>query len=162
VLSARRVREVRLHHYGNDSDAEALVAKLVVGWDPEFVITTGDNNYYEGSAATIDVNIGKYYARFIGDYTGAYGPGSPANRFWPSAGNHDWGSPDLAAYRSYFTLPGNERYYDFRMGPVHFFIVDSEDNINRFLPTLDEMMTVSGLITLEKVQVHQYGEKGTG
>jgi len=38
-------------------------------------------------------------------------------------------------------------------------IVDSEDNINRFLPALDQMMTTSGLITLEKVQVLQYGEK---
>ena len=38
-------------------------------------------------------------------------------------------------------------------------IVDSEDNINRFLPALDQMMTTSGLITLEKVQVLQFGEK---
>jgi len=38
-------------------------------------------------------------------------------------------------------------------------IVDSEDNINRFLPALDQMMTTSGLITLEKVQVLRYGEK---
>jgi PII-like signaling protein len=38
-------------------------------------------------------------------------------------------------------------------------IVDSEDKINRFLPALDRMMTTSGLITLEKVQVLQYGEK---
>src|SRR4051795_5421917 len=39
--------------------------------------------------------------------------------------------------------------------PLVIEIVDSEDNINRFLPTLDEMMTTSGLITLEKVQVLQ-------
>src|SRR3954467_10611780 len=45
--------------------------------------------------------------------------------------------------------------------PLVIEIVDSEDNINRFLPVLDEMMTTSGLITLEKVQVLQYGEKGT-
>jgi PII-like signaling protein len=36
-------------------------------------------------------------------------------------------------------------------------IVDSEDKVNGFLPILDEMMT-SGLVTLEKVQVLQYGE----
>src|SRR3981189_635461 len=46
--------------------------------------------------------------------------------------------------------------------PLVIEIIDNEDNINRFLPTLDEMMTTSGLITLEKVQVLQYGEKGTG
>ena len=45
--------------------------------------------------------------------------------------------------------------------PLVIEIVDSEDKINGFLPTLDGMMT-SGLITLEKVQVLQYGTKGTG
>ena len=36
-----------------------------------------------------------------------------------------------------------------------------EDDINRFLPMLDGMMS-SGLITMEKVQVLQYGEKTSG
>ena len=42
--------------------------------------------------------------------------------------------------------------------PLVIEIVDSEDNINAFLPILDGMMS-SGLITLEKVQVLQYGAK---
>jgi PII-like signaling protein len=47
--------------------------------------------------------------------------------------------------------------------PLVIEIVDSEDNINRFLPLLDGMMSSSsGLVTLEKVQVLQYGEKTTG
>src|SRR6266566_7448380 len=44
--------------------------------------------------------------------------------------------------------------------PLVIEIVDSEDKINSFLPTLDQMMT-SGLIKLEKVQVLQYGAKAT-
>jgi uncharacterized protein len=43
--------------------------------------------------------------------------------------------------------------------PLVIEIVDSEDRINSFLPVLGEVMTTSGLITLEKVQVLQYGEK---
>jgi PII-like signaling protein len=35
-------------------------------------------------------------------------------------------------------------------------IVDSEDKINEFLPVLDAMMG-SGLVTIEKVKVLQYG-----
>lgn len=35
-------------------------------------------------------------------------------------------------------------------------IVDSEERINAFLPILDKMMG-SGLVTMEKVQVLQYG-----
>jgi PII-like signaling protein len=47
--------------------------------------------------------------------------------------------------------------------PLVIEIVDSEDNINRFLPMLDGMMSSSsGLVTLEKVQVLQYGEKAAG
>jgi len=37
-------------------------------------------------------------------------------------------------------------------------IVDTEERIKSFLPILDEMMP-SGLVTLEKVQVLQYGEE---
>ena len=36
--------------------------------------------------STIDANIGKHYGRFIGNYRGAFGPGSAVNRFWPSPG----------------------------------------------------------------------------
>jgi hypothetical protein len=44
--------------------------------------------------------------------------------------------------------------------PLVIEIVDSEEKIDGFLPTLDAMMT-SGLITLEKVQVLQYGTEST-
>src|SRR5881396_2068593 len=40
--------------------------------------------------------------------------------------------------------------------PVVIEIVESEEKINEFLPILDGMMG-SGLVTLEKVQVLQYG-----
>lgn len=43
--------------------------------------------------------------------------------------------------------------------PVIVEIVDSQDKIDVFLPVLDEMMG-SGLVTLEKVQVLQYGANG--
>jgi PII-like signaling protein len=40
--------------------------------------------------------------------------------------------------------------------PIVIEIVDSEENINRFLPVLDGMIG-SGLVTMEKVKVLQYG-----
>ena len=43
--------------------------------------------------------------------------------------------------------------------PLIIEIIDSEEAIRTFLPTLDGMMG-SGLITLEKVQVLQYGPNG--
>ena len=43
--------------------------------------------------------------------------------------------------------------------PVVIEIVESEEKINAFLPVLDGMMG-SGLVTLEKVRVLQYGKNG--
>ncbi len=42
--------------------------------------------------------------------------------------------------------------------PVVIEICDSEEKINAFLPVLDDMME-SGLVTLEKARVLQYGKK---
>jgi uncharacterized protein len=43
--------------------------------------------------------------------------------------------------------------------PIVIEIVDTEAKVTEFLPELDKMMS-SGLITLEKVQVLQYGTEG--
>ncbi|MFN0207490.1 MAG: metallophosphoesterase [Planctomycetota bacterium] len=122
----REIRFAILGDYGEAGPAEAAVAKLIKNSGAEFIITVGDNNYDVGSAATIDANIGQYYESYIYPYTGIFGPGASENRFWPSLGNHDWYTPGAVPYFSYFTLPGNERYYDFRKGPVHFFAIDSD------------------------------------
>jgi tartrate-resistant acid phosphatase type 5 len=114
--------------YGVDDKSEHRVSALVKRWDPDYVVTVGDNNYEEGGADTIDENVGKYFAKYIGGYAGDYGEGSKENRFWPSVGNHDW-TPDgsVQPYVDYFdALPNNKRYYDFVVGQIHFFVVDSD------------------------------------
>lgn len=107
---------------------ELSVANLVKSWNPDFIITTGDNNYPNGEASTIDTNIGQFFHEFIYPYVGTYGAGAASNRFFPSIGNHEWptGVADLAPYLAYFALPGNERYYTHRHGPVEFFAVVSD------------------------------------
>lgn len=113
--------------YGLAGDAEGAVAKLVDTWSADVIVTLGDNNYPNGTASTIDANIGQYYHHYIAPYRGEYGQGADVNRFFPSLGNHDWRTSSLAPYLDYFSLPGNERYYDFVWGPVHFFAIDSDD-----------------------------------
>ena len=113
--------------YGTDDAPARAVASLVItNFAPEFIVTLGDNNY--GTAADFDDAVGKYFARYIGNYSGAHGPGSPTNRFFPAIGNHDYYGDAYAAYTGYFTLPGNERYYDVRRGPVQIFILNSDEN----------------------------------
>ena len=107
----------------DSQDVGALVARL----EPDFIVTVGDNNYPDGEAETIDINVGQLYHPWIGNYKGKYGDGADENLFWPCPGNHDWDNPDgMLPYTEYFTLPGNERYYDFRHEDLHFFCVDSD------------------------------------
>ena len=124
--------------YGEGNQAEQDVANLVKSWNPELIITVGDNNYPSGAADTIDDRVGRFYSEFIHPYTGAFGPGAGQNRFFPTLGNHDWDTASAQAYFDYFSLPGNERYYDFVWGPVHFFAIDSDsrepDGVARISP----------------------------
>jgi hypothetical protein len=128
------VRFAVIGDYGSGDQNEADVANLVKSWNPDLIITTGDNNYDYGAAETIDQNIGQFYHEFIYPYQGIYGQGADTNRFFPSLGNHDWYTLDGDGmpypYLDYFKLPqresGNERYYDFEWGPVHFFALDSD------------------------------------
>lgn len=100
------------------------VSTLVHNWEPDFIITMGDNNYL---SRPIDQNVGIYYHDFIYPYVGEYGEGADINRFFPSLGNHAWDVGDIQYYFDYFELPGNERYYDFVWGPVHFFALNSNE-----------------------------------
>lgn len=112
--------------YGWGGADTAAVAALVHSWSPDFVITTGDNNYPAGGADTIDLTIGQHYQSFIAPYTGSFGAGAETNAFFPVLGNHDWMATDAQPYFDYFTLPGNERYYTLTRGPVQFFMLDSD------------------------------------
>jgi tartrate-resistant acid phosphatase type 5 len=127
-VSGATLRFAIIGDYGTDNADELAVANLVkTNFQPEFIVTVGDNNYI--GATNIDRAIGKYYHQFIGNYTGSYGAGASSNRFFPALGNHDWYSAGgYSAHTNYFKLPGNERYYDFVRGPVHFFILNTDPN----------------------------------
>ena len=106
------------------------------------MITTGDD-YYSSAGGTgtakYDQSTGVYYDRWLKDIstTGKRHPVGTAdvNAFFPAMGNHDYSdaTPSPQTYLTYFDLPGsgfastsgNERYYDFVEGPVHFFVLNS-------------------------------------
>lgn len=120
---------------------EGSVASMVSSWNPDFIITTGDNRY---GAIGYDMAIGQFYCNFLsGVGSGNYCiRGDHAlNAFFPSLGNHDYTDGyGVESYLEYFTLPGSgidssntsssERYYDFIRGPVHFFVVDSQQALS--------------------------------
>jgi tartrate-resistant acid phosphatase type 5 len=128
--------------FGVDDVNETAVAAMVRGWNPDAVVTTGDD-YYATSGGTgtgkYDISVGKYYCMFLKDAApgaNCSGNDSSVNRFFPSTGNHDYADAGADIYQSYFTLPGNgvtssatsgsELYYDFVLGAIQFFVVDSQ------------------------------------
>jgi len=128
--------------YGWRGRNEAAVAALVTSWRPAFVITTGDDYYATAGGtgtARYDRSTGAYYHRWLKDITttGRIRPSGEAtvNAFFPALGNHDYSdaTPAPETYLTYFKLPGtgftntsgNERYYDFVEGRVHFFVLNS-------------------------------------
>ena len=117
-----------LGDFGVDTMDELTVTRMIKSWRPDYIVTVGDNNYPNGEEMTIDANVGQYFAPYIAHYQGKYGPGGTTNRFWPCLGNHDWYSQSGAQpYLDYFpALPGNRRYYDYAIGNIHFFALDSE------------------------------------
>jgi len=131
---AAALRFAVIGDYGYSGQPEADVAERVKSWNPDLIVTVGDNNYDWGAAGTIDANIGQYYHDFIYPYTGSYGAGAATNDFFPALGNHDWYSQSPSGcyasgahpYLNYFSLPGNERYYEVVREPVHFFALDSD------------------------------------
>ncbi|NRQ18359.1 metallophosphoesterase [Ensifer sesbaniae] len=109
--------------FGDTSlNGEKAVAALVHNWNVDFILTVGDNVY---APQTLDAAVGQQYHDYVGNYQGAYGAGSAINRFFPVLGNHEYNENNVTNYLNYFTLPDNERYYDFQIGPVHFFALNS-------------------------------------
>jgi tartrate-resistant acid phosphatase type 5 len=122
--------------FGSGSTHEAAVANLVKNWNPDFIVAVGDDRYGDRD---YDAAVGQFYCDYLKDAgAGAYCSGgtSAVNRFFAALGNHDYSDGrGLAEYLNYFTLPGSgvpagsrmgqERYYDFIQGPVHFFVIDS-------------------------------------
>jgi len=120
------IRLAVIGDYGTAGPALTDVANLINSWQPDYILTTGDNNYPTGSYASIDENIGQYFHDYIAPYKGTYGAGADVNRFYPTLGNHDYDTDNAQPYFEYFTLPGNERYYDIVLGPVHIFAMNSD------------------------------------
>ena len=63
--------------YGTAQQPEQDVANLIHSWNPDFITTTGDNNYSTPplTTASYDTTVGQYYHDFINPYSGVYGAG---------------------------------------------------------------------------------------
>ena len=93
------------------------VAQRIFTWNPEVIISLGDNNYYGGSPTTIAANNEVYW------------PYIREGRFYPTLGNHDLDTDSGETQVTYFFSgtapgPGQGRYYNLRRGNVEFFCLN--------------------------------------
>ena len=133
VVEADSISFAVIGDYGRSGDPLLQVSKMIDSWNPDFIVTLGDNNYDDGELSTIKENISQYFCDYI------YNPDAPQgyscegrandeklNRFFPVIGNHDYNKKDdIIPYLNFFSLPGVEEYYDFQWGPIHFFALNS-------------------------------------
>lgn len=108
--------------FGDNSNGELITANMVKGWNPAFIVTTGDNDYEDKNGKDIETNISKYYASYIN-------ADLKKNRFFPCLGNHDQDTAEkpqiLHDYFKLFPFLGSAADYDFTYGPVHFYSINS-------------------------------------
>ncbi len=108
------VRFAIIGDFGLAGPAEQAVADLVHAWQPDFIVTVGDNNYPDGTHDTVQANVLRYYGEDI-----------RAGRFFPALGNHDW-RQGIDSFLHDLRPPDQRRYYDFVRGAVHIFVLDSD------------------------------------
>lgn len=139
-IAADSICFAEIGDFGSAGMSEYHVAEMVKSWNPDFIVSAGDNNYYDGKMNSIKVNVTQFYGDYIYNYDAPneYKCNGKAfheqiNRFFPTPGNHDAANKDkLTPYYNFFTLPGNESYYTYKWGPVSFFSINSvEGDLNK-------------------------------
>lgn len=93
-----------------DTDQVAL-ARVMEQYPVDALLHTGDVAYSEAS----EENLMKYFYAI-------YEPILSHTPFYPSPGNHDYASDNLAPYLARF---GKPPYYSFDAGPIHFVALDT-------------------------------------
>jgi len=108
-----------LHSAHCEGHVVALLEELsgrLGGWD--FVLTTGDNNYWGGGCTSLQDNIGQYFGSYLGS-TGSCDDkalpttspplNSSGHRFYPTVGNHDWQGAGVGPHHP---VPAYFQYFD--------------------------------------------------
>lgn len=100
---------------GTGDDAQKKLAKVMELYDFDTIIHTGDIAYSSGTADELQRNFFDIYEPIL-----------KMAPFYPTPGNHDYLTNDLAPYLARFA---KERYYSFDQGPIHFVALDTNTPI---------------------------------
>jgi hypothetical protein len=90
-------------------------AHLIRSSSPDAVLTLGDNQYESGSLAEYRASYDKAWGRF-------------KTITFPTAGNHEWKTPNAQGFRDYFGL--RRTWYAFRLGAWRLIALDGTCSSN--------------------------------
>lgn len=99
---------------GSGNAAQKAIAQRLEEHPFELMIFLGDIAYTDGTPAELEAHFFEIYDPFL--------------RFVPAyavLGNHEYRTADGRYFVRDFVLPGNERYYSFDWGDVHFVALDT-------------------------------------
>ncbi|KAB2897274.1 MAG: metallophosphoesterase family protein [Kofleriaceae bacterium] len=122
----RTLRFVALGDSGTGNSEQRAVFEQMRTQPQELIIHVGDVAYSSGTPDQFQRRVFAVYA--------------PLLRFVPMfavAGNHEYVTADAAPFRDAFALPGNERWYSFDWGSVHFAALDTEQSLSTQAAWLD-------------------------
>ncbi len=100
------------------------VSEMIDGWNPDFILTVGDNDYSDSDMAcanSYEENVGTYYSKYIApraDEITSRRNYTKKNKFFPIPGNHDYKdytdvgeeTNALHAYFDFFNLCNTDPY----------------------------------------------------
>lgn len=118
TTAAAQTASIKFAAFGDigNTAGSAAVANLTRAQGAQFITMLGDN-CYDSQPIADQINAN-------------YSAEKAAGKLMPALGNHEFSDPcgggrAASGYLAYFTLPNNERYYDYVKGPVHFFAMNS-------------------------------------
>lgn len=115
------VRFVAFGDSGDGSDGQLRVRDQMGTVPFDLMLIAGDLAYDEGKLSEIESHFFSVYPAMLRSVP-----------VFPATGNHDYATLDAAAFREVFHLPhnggpgGEERWYSFDWGDVHFVALDTE------------------------------------
>lgn len=118
---------------GGGADQYALLEQMyTVPFD--LMIHTGDLAYDSGTIGQFEDNVFGVYADLLRNIP-----------FFPAAGNHDYETMSGAPFRGVFSLPGDEKWYSYDWGRVHFVALDTESDYATQATWLDGDLAATSL-----------------
>jgi acid phosphatase type 7 len=115
------VRFIVFGDSGSGSGDQAAVTKQMDTVDADLALAVGDIAYEHGSRDEFEANYFTMYKEL-----------QRRVPIYPASGNHEYETDSASPFREVFMLPenggkdGNERWYSFDWGPVHFIALDTE------------------------------------